>query len=178
MGSKRHSLAFDALTSGVAGLPQSSGCHYMHWATEQILQIVLQGSLLEQTPGFHLYQHINVASRSLLPASDRTEDPHIAGAMERSDAVDLIPAAAQLFESRGRTCRARVWVRAAASLNLSPELTELTKPCVAVVSAALHPTQRRPWKGRKLVEAELVSPATPSSRPTLVAAQATFQFQG
>lgn len=115
----------------------------MHVATQQLLQIALQGSLLEQPARFHLKENINIAFRSCLSASDRAEDPHFPRAVERRNASDLLSTPAQLIESRRRACRARVRVRGTATLDLSAEISELAQPRLGVFRMAAHAVQSR-----------------------------------
>jgi hypothetical protein len=92
----------------------------VHWRAKQILQIALQGRLIDQTPSFaKLNEHIYVATWPLVASRDRSKDAQRSSAVMRGNTSDLIPPVAQLVETRRRTGRARVRIGRTATLDLS-----------------------------------------------------------
>jgi hypothetical protein len=105
----------------------------MYGASEQILEIALQGRLLEQARSLaHIDEHIEIAARRGVTACDRPEDLHSARAMALRDLLDLGAALTELTQIRRRSQGARVRVRRAAALHLTAELAKLAQPLVFV----------------------------------------------
>jgi hypothetical protein len=96
----------------------------MHGASEQLLQVALQSSLLEQAPPTaHLHQQVHIAAWPRVAPRDRSKHAHHAHAMMCRDALDLIATVAHLFEAWRRAGRARIRIRPPATLELSTEIT-------------------------------------------------------
>jgi hypothetical protein len=67
----------DAFAGVLTGVDQSPGGHDMDRASEQLLQIGLQGRLLEEAgPVSHLDEHIEIAPRPCIATGDRPENAY------------------------------------------------------------------------------------------------------
>lgn len=111
----------------------------MHGASEQVLQIVLQGGQIEQAPTLaELYEHVHIALGSCIAAGDRPEHAHLPRAVPLRDTRDLNPATTQLLDAGWGSGGARVWIRAAAALNLTAALGELVQCRVFLLGRDRH----------------------------------------
>ena len=97
----------------------------MHRATQQILKLALQSSLLEQAQRTaRVDEQVHVATRSSAAAGDRSKHAHRPCTVTRRDFHNVVAVTTERFETRRRSDRTGVGIRAAAPLDLSAELTQ------------------------------------------------------
>jgi len=90
-------------------------------AFEQILQVALQGGLLEQGPPLaHVDKHIEVAAGPRVATGHGPEDRHHPCAMAQRDTLDLIAATSQLLKARRRPRRARIRIAHTRRVGVAP----------------------------------------------------------
>lgn len=143
-GSERNCFVLDAFAGVLTSVDQSPGGHDMDRASEQLLQLGLQGRLLDEAgPVAHLDEYIEIAPRPCVATGDRPENAYCPRPMHRRQAIDLIAAAAELLEAWGRVGGSRVRLRSTPTLNLSTEIARSAQGLVLVNGRVTHTPQRR-----------------------------------
>jgi hypothetical protein len=109
----------------------------MHRASEQLLEIVLQGGLIEQGPPLvHVDEQIEIAARNCVTAGNGPEDRHRPRAVTCGDVLNVIAASSQLVKGWRRPSRRRIRIRAAAALDLAAKLAEPAQGRITYLRAA------------------------------------------
>jgi hypothetical protein len=136
-------LLFNPFASLRAGLPQSSCGGDVHGASEQVLQLVLQGRIAQRPVLVHIDQHVEIAGGPGVAASHGSEDSKRPGAMSQGRALDLVAASPQRLKVWDRPGRARVRYAATAALDLTTQLAEPAQVRIPIFSGPS--TGERVW---------------------------------